>query len=318
MVMPSVGRRNSSSFASAADFATLASADRLERLGDRRHRPAGALPARPSAASSISLQPPQAGHDADAGLDQAHVGLGMGLDGGAVQQDLAAAAERHARRRADDREGRVFQRAGRPAGPWRPAPRSSATGATLAANRARPRLAPTEKFVALVVDHQRLDAVRPRARSTLPSSSSVSASSAFILRVNSKQATPSPMSQSAAEPFAQQACRGPLDVGEQQHAVGPWHRQVAAVDAELLAAGRPGPGRRARPAPAAAAPAPAGPRRPAGRRTSRRRAGRSARTARTSSCSRAASPDRRRRWCRRSPAPARRRRPASRSAPRQA
>ena len=56
------------------------------------------------------MQPPQPGMHADADLDQAHIGFGMGLDGVAVQQDLAAAAERHARRRADDGEGRVFQR----------------------------------------------------------------------------------------------------------------------------------------------------------------------------------------------------------------
>ena len=43
------------------------------------------------------------------GLDQAHIGLGVRLDGGAVQQDLAAAAERHAGGGADGREGAYLQ-----------------------------------------------------------------------------------------------------------------------------------------------------------------------------------------------------------------
>ena len=51
-----------------------------------------------------------AGDQADADLDQAHVGFGMRLDVVAVQQDLAAAAERHPRRRADHRERRVLER----------------------------------------------------------------------------------------------------------------------------------------------------------------------------------------------------------------
>ena len=61
--------------------------------------------------SSISLQPPQAGHDAYAGLHQAHIGLGVRLDRGAMQQDLAAATQGHAGGGADEREGGVFQHA---------------------------------------------------------------------------------------------------------------------------------------------------------------------------------------------------------------
>ena len=66
IVMPSVGRRKRSSFASAADFATLASADQsrtpCRSAASARRGAAGSAAQR----SSISLQPPQAGHDADA------------------------------------------------------------------------------------------------------------------------------------------------------------------------------------------------------------------------------------------------------------
>ena len=52
-----------------------------------------------------------AGRDqADAGFDQADVGFGGGLDARAVQADFAAAAERQALRRDDDRARRVLER----------------------------------------------------------------------------------------------------------------------------------------------------------------------------------------------------------------
>ena len=68
----------------------------------------------------------------------------------------------------------------------------------------------------------------------LASSSSVSASSAFIFEVNSKHATPSPMSQSAAEPLRSRGAPARFTSASSSDAVGPFHRQVAAVDPELL------------------------------------------------------------------------------------
>ena len=48
----------------------------------------------------------------------------------------------------------------------------------------------------------------------------ISGSSAFILLANSKQATPSPMSHRAAEPFFRSAAWVELEIGQQHHALG--------------------------------------------------------------------------------------------------
>ena len=82
--------------------------DGLERLDDGRHRAAEA-----GARGEPGQQPGAAAparDDADADLDQAAVRLDVRLDRVAVQQDLAAAAERAARRCADDRERRPLER----------------------------------------------------------------------------------------------------------------------------------------------------------------------------------------------------------------
>ncbi len=147
---------------------------------------------------SISLQPPQPGTSADADLDQAHIGLGMGLHGGAVQQDLAAAAERHAGRARRRRGTARISAPCRSSGRRRSISSISAT-ARCWRRRARgrdwrrprnccPRCRSTSAFVlarrpaAMRLAEQR-DGCRGRARSSCC--------------VNSKQATPSPMSHSA-------------------------------------------------------------------------------------------------------------------------
>ena len=62
MVMPSPGRRNSQvARPRAADFATVAVRDRLEHLGDRRHRPLRQLRRRLASGRSISLAAAPAG-----------------------------------------------------------------------------------------------------------------------------------------------------------------------------------------------------------------------------------------------------------------
>ena len=67
----------------------------------------------------------------------------------------------------------------------------------------------------------------------------MSASSEFILLVNSKQSTPSPMSQTEAEPFFSTRLGGQLDVFEQQHAFGARKRRVVAARASAPDACRP-------------------------------------------------------------------------------
>ena len=145
LAMPSPGRRKSRSRASSAEvetWAVLIISNTLATGGIGRRRFWGCAPAQ-----QHLLAAAPAGHDADADLDEAHVGLGVGLDGGAVEQDLAAAAERHAGRRADRREGANLSAV---KACWPAAIVSSIAGhmARLAANRTTPMLAPTEKLSA--------------------------------------------------------------------------------------------------------------------------------------------------------------------------
>ena len=72
-------------------FRDLGQRDGLERGGERRHRALRILRSRLVAQQQLLAAAP-AGDQADAHLDQAHIGLGKGDDCGAVQQDLAAAA----------------------------------------------------------------------------------------------------------------------------------------------------------------------------------------------------------------------------------
>ena len=107
--------------------------------------------------------------------------------------------------------------------------------------------------------------------------------------------------------------RRALDVGEQQHArPARDHAYPLAVRTALADAAAIDAIERQRLSPAAAAPAASRP--GSSPRHWRRRSCRSARTGPRSSCSRASSPDRRRRRCRRSPAPATPRIAASRRA----
>ena len=119
------------------------------------------------------------------------------------------------------------------------------------------------------------------------------------------------MSQRLAEPFLATGSRDRLTSSSSSTPSGRVDIGVAAVRGQILQPAVLDPVEAAARRQPAAAPAPRRPRPPAGRGTRPRRSGRSARTGPTSSCSRAASPDRSRRCRPRSPAPATRRRSAS-------
>ena len=90
-------RRKCSAIACAADLLTSAVEMISNALATAGIGPRGSfglgLPARQQLLAAAP-----AGQQADADLDQAHIGLGMRLHRAAMQQDLAAAAQRHARR----------------------------------------------------------------------------------------------------------------------------------------------------------------------------------------------------------------------------
>ncbi len=80
-------------------------------------------------------------------------------------------------------------------------------------------LAPTEKLspsFEITSAFQVFPSTRPIA---LRNWRRIPSSSAFILLVNSRQRTPSPRSQSAADEFFATGFDGQFDVGEQQHAL---------------------------------------------------------------------------------------------------
>ena len=89
-------------------LADLGGGDDLERLRDGRHRAARQLGLGLPAGEQLLAAAP-ARHQPDADLDQADVALGVGLHGGAVQKDLAATAQRHAGRSADDGDGATLR-----------------------------------------------------------------------------------------------------------------------------------------------------------------------------------------------------------------
>ena len=95
IVMRSSGRRKPSARASAAE--PRHARQRRSSRTPPAPAPAGRTAPAPAAAASEAQAAAPAGHDPDADLGQADVGLGVRLDRVAVQQDLAAAAEGHAR-----------------------------------------------------------------------------------------------------------------------------------------------------------------------------------------------------------------------------
>ena len=111
MEIGSAGRRKPRPRASSALVETLAMA-RVSKMGlsawnrSRSSRARGVF----IGANDHLLRAAARGDQADAGFDQADVGLGGGLDARAVQADFAAAAERQALRRDDDGARRVLER----------------------------------------------------------------------------------------------------------------------------------------------------------------------------------------------------------------
>ena len=140
MVMRSVGRRKPSARASAAEPETVARPIVSNAACTGACGPYGARSA--SRWTSAQAAAP-AGHDADAHLGQADVRLGVRLDRVAVQQHLAAAAERHARRARRRRETARTRSAAKVSWPARMAASRSSHEAVLASSSTPARLAPT-------------------------------------------------------------------------------------------------------------------------------------------------------------------------------
>ena len=109
MVMPSPSRRIMHVAGFLGRLGDRGHGDLLEGPGDRRHRPGRAFAVERVSGQHLLAAAP-ARQDADTGLDEAGIGLGVGLHRRGVEQQFAAAAQRHARGRGDDREGSVFHR----------------------------------------------------------------------------------------------------------------------------------------------------------------------------------------------------------------
>ena len=180
------------------------------------------------------LAPAPGRNDADAGLHQADVELGMGLDGVAVQENLAPAAERHPGRRADHREGGVLE------GLVRVLPLDQHVldhrpGGEVGGEQHQPQVGAGREVAALVVDHQGLVAVGDDADGLADHRQGAQVERVHLgVELQAHHAVADVPQAGRGVPRHGLAAQ--FHVGQQKHAGGAPHVGVPAVERQVLGA----------------------------------------------------------------------------------
>ena len=213
-------------------FGDLGRAEGLEDFTDGGHRAARAtLNAEP--ALQHLLAPAPTGDNADADFHQAHIGFGMGLDRIAMQQDFTPSPQGHARGRADDGEGGVFERLIGLLPGFHDLFNRGPEG-DIGSEEGKPQVRPHREVRALVINHEALVALGRNGLHGFYQQGHNLIVEAVHLRGELEAQHAVANIPNRGRGVFQYRLRVPLDVGQQQHAGAAFDRMIGTIGAEEL------------------------------------------------------------------------------------